>query len=238
VPQQGRETVADLRERLGLFSFQDDSAASVPTATLKSEWDQIGVRPGGIVEWLTAVPGAGAVTLAWHAMSHSTFGRGLWAIVDSAHESYAPGFAGWGVALSQALLIRPSNRREESWAIEQCLRCPAVSATWAWIDHKTPERTCRRWQLAAEAGEGVGVFFRPDSAQREPVWADLRLLATPCAGGQGMARQVQIDVLYRRGGVGGPPRRWELNHVSGALRLVPELADSATSRRENRASAI
>src|SRR5262249_51326104 len=126
-------------------------------------------------------------------------------------------------------------RQETCWAIEQCLRCPGVSATWAWVEPRIPARVCRRWQLAAEVGGGVGVIFRPETARREAVWADLRLLVTPRPGGQGEARRVRIDVLYRRGGLGGTAQVWEIDHAEGFVRLVPEVADPAAAEREARA---
>src|SRR6516164_8829990 len=54
-----RETVPDLRRRLGLFSFQDD-ASKAESALKSGRCPDLGLRPGGIVEWLAVTPGAGA----------------------------------------------------------------------------------------------------------------------------------------------------------------------------------
>ena len=78
-------------------------------------------------------------------------------------------------------------------------------------------------------------FFGRSSARREPIWADLRLLVTPRAGGQGETRRVNIEVLYRRGGLGGSAQAWEIDHAAGLVRLVPEVADPATANRKARA---
>ncbi|MFI5457194.1 MAG: hypothetical protein ACHRXM_17245 [Isosphaerales bacterium] len=110
-----------------------------------------------------------------------------------------------------------------------------MSATWAWVDQRIPERVHRRWQMAAEVGGGVGLFFRPFGAQREPVWADLRLLVTPQAGGQGQTRRVRIETLYRRGGKGGSAQAWEIDHAAGIVRLVSEVANPTTVERAARA---
>ncbi len=228
-----RETVPDLRRRLGLFSFQVGQPCVEPDVQGEPSLD-LGLRAAGIVEWLAATPGAGAVASALLMMSRVSSAHGTLAIVDSARECYAPALSGWGLSPSRALLVRPSARQEACWAIEQCLRCPGVSATCAWVDHRVPIRVHRRWQLAAEAGGGVGIFFRPASAQREPAWADLRLLVTPRSGGRGEARRVRIDVLYRRGGLGGTARIWEIDHAAGVVRLVPEVGDPAASERAAR----
>ena len=163
---QFRESIEELRSRLGLFSFQGNShpADSTHRGGLSP---QIGVRPGGIVEWLVAREGAGAVTLALQMMAQS-MGAGVWAVVDFAREFYVPAWPGWGISPDKILVIRPATLQETCWAIEQCLRCPGVSATWAWVDQRFPPRVHRRWQLAAEMGGGVGLFFRPDRPGGNP----------------------------------------------------------------------
>jgi protein ImuA len=229
-----RETVRELRRHHGLFSFQND-VPTVESVIQNGPLPELGTRPGGIVEWLVAKEGTGAVTAAFQIMSRSSGDRGVWAIVDPARECYVPALSGWGIDPSRILVLRPATLHETCWAIEQCLRCPGVSATWAWVDQRIPARVHRRWQLGAEVGGGVGLFFRPISAQREPVWADLRLLVTPQAGGQGETRRVNIEVLYRRGGRGGSAQSWEIDHAAGIVRLVPEVADPTTAERKARA---
>ena len=230
LPLKVRETVPELRKRLGLFSFQPDTSTS-ESSVQNGRWPDLGLRPGGIVEWLAVTPGSGAMASAIHMMSQPLSAHGLVAMVDPTREFYTPALSGWGVSSGRTLLVRPSTPQEAHWTIEQCLRCPGVSATWAWIDQRIPTRVYRRWQLAAEVGGGVGIFFRPESARREPAWADLRLLVTPLAGSQGETRRVRIDVLYRRGGLGGTAHVWEIDHAKGVVRLVSEVADPTIAER-------
>jgi hypothetical protein len=225
-----RETVEELRSSLGLFSFQGDMA-SAESASQGGLSPQLLPRPGGIVEWLVAREGVGAVTFALQIMSQSSGGRGVWAVVDTARECYFPALAGWGIEPSKILVLRPANLQETCWSIEQCLRCPGVSATWAWVDQRVPERVHRRWQMAAEVGGGAGMFFRPVQTQRGPIWADSRFLVTPQAGSRGETRLVRIEVLYRRGGLGGRTQTWEIDHAAGLVRLVPEVAHPTTANR-------
>ena len=231
-----RETVQELRRHLGLFSFRNDmsQAESVSRNCISPE---LGVRPGGIVEWLVASRGAGAFTSAMQIMAQSSAGPGVLAIVDPAREFYVSALSGWGVDPAKVLLLRPATQAETCWAIEECLRCPGVSATWAWVDERIPARVHRRWQLAAEAGGGTGLFFRPITARRAPVWAELRLLVTPLAGGtqKEETRRLHIEVLYRRGGKGGIAQEWEIDHAAGLVRLVPPLANSEVANRKARA---
>jgi cell division inhibitor SulA len=229
-----RETVEELRSHLGLFSFQESrpTAESAPQSSLSSQFH---LRPGGIVEWLVAKEGAGAVPLALQFLTQSSGGRGIWAVVDTTQEYYAPALSGWGIDPNKVLIIRPATLQETCWSIEQCLRCPGVSATWAWVDLRIPARVHRRWQMAAEVGRGVGLFFRPVEARREPIWADSRLLVTPRSGGQGETRRLNIEVLYRKGGLGGSAQAWEIDDVAGLVRLVPEVANPTTANRAARA---
>jgi hypothetical protein len=227
-------TVKELRERLGLFSFKHDEKLDEPLVQ-NGSMPELELRPGVIIEWLVERPGAGALTSALAILSRWLDGRGTWVIVDPVRESYVPAMAGWGVNPSRTLLLRPATLQETCWVIEQCLRCPGVSVTWASIDRLLPTTVRRRWKIAAEVGGGVGLLFRTDEAEREPVWAELRLRATPLARGQGDARQIKIDVLYRRGGIGCSAQVWEIDHAAGDVRVVPEVATSKAAARAARA---
>jgi protein ImuA len=230
LPGDVREAVLDLRRRLGLFSFQYDLQSHDDSLRYGPGPDLV-LRPGGIVEWLTAAPGAGAIAATMQMISRHFAAGGILAIVDSARECHVPALSGWGCTLSRTLLVCPRSRQEACWTIEQCLRCPGVSAVWAWVDGRFPTRIHRRWQLAAEVGGGVGMIFRPEAARRESTWADLRLLVTPLAGDQGESRRVRIDILYHRGGLGGTAQVWEIDHAEGVMRVVPPMADPAAAER-------
>jgi protein ImuA len=243
-----RETISELKKRLGLFSFQQD-ARKAKSGIARGSTPELGIRAGGIVEWLVEGKGIGAVSCAMRLLSRSGAAshKGMWALVDPARELYAPGILGWGVATNRMLLVRPETLQETCWTIEQCLRCSGVSATWAWVDSHLPERVHRRWQLAAEVGGGIGVFFRPATAAREAAWADLRLRVTPLpmprppssgqdqGQGQGEGRWVRVEVLYRRGGMGGEAQVWEVDHAAGLVHLVPEVAYPTIAERAARA---
>jgi protein ImuA len=229
-----RAKVQELRGHFGIFSFQND-VPTVEPFIRQSSMPELGIRPGATTEWLVEKEGGGALTSAFQIMSQSSAARGTWAIIDPARECYVPALSGWGIDPSRILVIRPATVAETCWAIEQCLRCPGVTATWAWIDKRIAARVHRRWQLAAEVGGGVGLIFRPITAEREPVWADLRLLVTPQAGSDGDTRRVIIKELYRRGGLGGGTQAWEIDHAAGVVRLVPEVANPASMERKARA---
>lgn len=218
-------TIAELRQRLR--STVDLSSQASETLAIAPP--EIRCQPGAITEWLIAAPGSGAATLA-ACLSRRSLGKAsVYAIVDVAHEFYAAAFVGWGIDPSQLLLVRPENRKDAWWAVEQCLRCPAVAATWVSTD-TIDERTLRRWQLAAEAGGGMGIIFRPLKARHEPAWADLRIAVTPEVGTPGESRRVRVETLYCRGRLGRQAQVWEIDHAAGHVHVVPSVADSTPAR--------
>ena len=162
-----RETVRELRRHLGLFSFQNDMPTVESTLQLAHRLSLVFDRAALWSGWW---PDRGRGRLPRPCKSC----RDPPAVVESGRswiptrECYVPALSGWGIDPSRILVLRPATLQETCWAIEQCLRCPGVSATWAWVDQRIPERVHRRWQLAAEVGGGVGLFFRPVQARREP----------------------------------------------------------------------
>jgi protein ImuA len=186
------------------------------------------------VEWLVETDGSGALVLAKYLVSQSQGGGSVVAVVDPLGECYLPAFTGWGLDARRLLVVHPETLQETSWGVEQCLRCEGIKATLAWVDRRIHERVHRRWQLAAEAGGGIGMFFRPVETRREPVWADLRLLVRPLVKGEGEIRRIHVEVLYRRGGLGGSAQVWEIDHAAGFVRLVPPVANSAQASRAPR----
>ena len=200
--REALETVQELRERLGLFSFRNEAGrigSGVETGSLPA----LDLRPGIIVEWLVTRPGAGALTSTLQILSRCLGGRGAWVVVDPVRESYVPAISGWGLDPARTLLLHPATVQETCWAIEQCLRCPGVSATWAWVEQRlspTVFIAAGKWRRKSAAAWAC--FFarmRPTGT----LWADLRLLVTPLVGRPG-GHQADED----RGAVSpGRPRR-------------------------------
>ena len=231
LPRKQPETVSDLRRRLGLFSFSHDAPIK-ESASYRGPLPGWNLRPGGIVEWLAAAPGAGALASALQVWAQPRSARGIVAIVDSTKDCYAPALSGWGISPGQILLVRPNSRLEACWAIEQCLRCPGVSATWAWVE---PRLSPARSSALAARGRGrrrCGNHLPARDRAARTRLGRLALLVTPRPGGRGDTRWVRIDVLYHRGGLGGNAQVWELDHAEGAVRLVPEVGDPAVVGRE------
>ena len=190
-----------------------------------------GLPGGSLIEWLGEA-GAGCECLAAYGVTSFVGQGGLWCLIPAEHDFY-PYRAAVECSPEQCVVIQTQTGEEAWWAVEQTLRCRGVM-TWHWADC-VPERVLRRWQLAAERGGGLGMLFRSHEAQRQSSWADLRLLVTPLTAQTGANRRLRIEVLYCRGGFGGQSLVLELNHATGTVHLVSELADSAIVSRAARA---
>ncbi len=190
-----------------------------------------GLSGGSLVEWLGEA-GAGCECLAAYGVSSHLEQGGLWCLIPAGHDFY-PYRAAMESPSQQCVVVQTKTPDEAWWAVEQALRCRGL-LTWHWAD-RVPERVLRRWQLAAERGGGLGILFRPQDVQRQTAWADLRLLVTPLTAKSGADWRLRIDVLYCRGGFGGQSLVLELNHATGTVHLVSELADPKTVSRAARA---
>ncbi len=135
-----------------------------------------GYVPGSVVEYLRAMPGCGASTLAFTAAAAAMKStQGFVVIIDTQHNIYPPALASWGIDLDKVVFVRPQSDVDALWAVDQSLRTPAVAAVVADVE-RIDDRAARRMQLAAEQGGGLALLLRPASARRGPSWADIQWL--------------------------------------------------------------
>src|SRR5262249_43654689 len=138
-----------------------------------------------------------------------------------------------GIDLQRTIFVRPSIQRDVFAALDLSLRCTAVGAVLAWCD-RIPHMQFRRFQLAAEAGLGLGLLLRGPAATRTPSFAALRMLITPVPRtASGQCHAVRLDVLRRRGGRAGQSVIVEIDRetsdvrVSAAVAAPPAVAGAA-----------
>jgi hypothetical protein len=101
-------------------------------------------------------------------------------IIDRLQQFYAPASVALAIDPSRLIIVRPRQDADEVWALDQAARCAGVAAV-LWRGKKLDARHFRRLQLACETSGVTGLLVRPHIADREPSWADLRLLVQPCA---------------------------------------------------------
>ncbi len=108
------------------------------------------------------------------------------------------------------------------WALDQCLRCPAVSVVWSVLP-AVPANGFRRLQLAAEEGRTLGFLIRDVQMRGMPSWADMQLhvraLPTPERDGVDAhaSRCWELTLLRCRRGTPGASMRLCLNERAGTL---------------------
>lgn len=145
---------------------------------LDQELPEGGYVPGTMVEWLEPAAGCGGDYLVLMAARNAIAGGKYFIVVDSLHQFYPPAAVALGLPIDRIIVIRPKEEADAMWAIDQSLRCSAVGAVMARIDNLN-ELHARRFQLAAEAGGGLGLFIRPPQVRREPTWAEIQWLLEP-----------------------------------------------------------
>jgi len=164
----------------------DGSEARPALATGFRELDA--ALPGGgwpraaITELMPEVAGIGELSLLLPALARLAASGRYLAWVAPPYVPYAPALAGRGIPLERLLLIRTADEHTALWAAEQLLRCAHIGAVLAW-PLTLDERRVRRLQLAAEAGGGCGMLYRPARAALTHSPAALRLGLAPTRAG-------------------------------------------------------
>lgn len=153
-------------------------------------------RSGGTVFWIAATP-----------------------------DAWPPGLARFGLPPSRLVLVQAEAEADALWATEEALRCRAVSGV-VLADTVPDGIACRRLQLAAETGGGIGLLLRDaDDGEEGPSLATTRWRVSGRAG-TGGARHVLGDPqwgLELLRGRNSRPGSWNVTWRAGSEELVPEM---------------
>jgi hypothetical protein len=168
-----------------------------------------GLPRGALTEIVIPREGIGELSLLMPALARATEDERWLVFVAPPHVPYAPALARAGVNLARVLIVHPRNAQEGLWAVEQALRAGTASVVLAWLAH-ADSKALRRLQLAAEAGESLGILFRSIRSIEEASPAALRLRLEP-ASLEGA--RVAVHILKRRGGWPTGPVMVEVDHV-------------------------
>ena len=198
-----------------------------------------GLARAALHEVLAANPGCGTALCA--LLLSRTGGTVLWITAGAGDlVPWPPGLAGMGLAPARLILVRAARWVEALWAMEETLRCPAVTGALlcpGWeadgSEAALDLTATRRLQLAAEAGGALGLLLRRDDERRrqEPSAATTRWRIAPLP----VLRREQdleasrwhLDLLRARGGLPGGP--WTVTWREGRLEM-----DASVARRPTR----
>lgn len=185
----GAETTAGVLKRLaGQIRDLESAGRQVHDAISSgsAEMDRClphgGYVPGSTVELLRSSYGCGATTLALMIARQAMRDGKYLVVVDSQRQCYPNAIAPLGIPMERVIVLQPSNYADVIWGLDQALRCSAVGATIANIQH-LDDRVARRLQLATEQGGGIGLFLREARVARQhPSWSEVQwLLHSPVA---------------------------------------------------------
>jgi hypothetical protein len=154
------------------------------------------------------------------AKSAANFGQIVWCDFDRQFNPSAA--AGLGLPMDHLLLLRPSRKTDELWAIAECLRCKGVGACVAPIARLTRVQV-RQLQLASERGGGVGILLRPASAISWPYAAATRWMVRPQPGERSIQR-CSVELIHGHGGRIGQTVFLEVHRETHHVRAVEALA--------------
>jgi len=203
-----------------------------------------GLARSALHEVLATAPGCGAAFCA--LLLARTGGTVLW-IASGRDEllAWPPGLARCGLAPANLILVRAGRWPDALWAMEEALRCPAVTGAvlaLAWDtnrqagDSRLDLTATRRLQLAAEAGGALGLLLRPNTADPAPTAAVTRWRIGPlptAEAGAGLDEpRWQLELLRVRGGTPGGP--WAVTWRAAEGRLDLERGETASAARASR----
>lgn len=242
------QTAQDLAQRMrqievGSGKTRDGSVkvASTGIPALDKLMPSGGIRTGTLVEWLSPAVGSGAGTLAMLVAAEAMRETGQLVVMDPQHQWYSPALEGLGIDLSRTIFVRPQTRQKVLWATEQALRCADVKAVVCEFG-SLEDKAYRRLQLAAEAGDTLGLFLRNQSLYRQPSWAELRLAVKPLASastavsGVPLWRSWQVHLLYARGHFRAGSVKLQLHEQTGKVSEISEFSQSISRPKTARAT--
>lgn len=176
---------------------------------------------GALTEILTPRFGVGELRMLLPALARLSRERWI-TFVAPPHIPYAPALVRAGIDLSHVLVVHARSHSDMLWSVEQALRAGTCGAVLAWPGFASGKRDLnfkwlRRLQLAAEAGNAMGVMFMPMRAVASVSPAALRLAVEPQADG------VSVRILKRRGGWPAGPVSLDWSTLRQGRRLRHEV---------------
>ena len=213
-----------LAQRIAEIEAHSSRHSPLATRHYPTAWEEIllggKLAAGSLVELLAAEEGAGAWTLALFMARRACGEHKVLVVVDAERRFYPPAASQLSIDLRRTIVIRPQPGQPALAALTQSLRCAAVGAALGKLE-RVSTTDCRRLQVAAENGGGVGFLLRSAAALNMPSFASLRLLLTPmhnmrdegrgARGERDHLRRLQVEVVRFRGSLaydgGLTPRR-------------------------------
>lgn len=188
-----------LLNSFGNAVWRADQLACSVSATVTTGFPELDIElPGGgwpvgaVSEILQARYGQHEWRLLLPALRCAT--NGLVVLVGAPHVPFGPGLATQDFDPQRLLVIDAATPTVRLWAVEQALRCFAVTAVLVWLPQVRPEQM-RRFQIAACKHSKLLFVMRPVRLMAESSPAVLRVLVLT----QHDSDALLVRILKRRG---------------------------------------
>ena len=191
-PELERLLAGNLRVWRG-GSLGDANLLTLPTghAQLDAVLPGGGWPVGALTELVVSHWGIGELRLLLPALSALSQAQRWLVWIAPPYAPYAPALLQAGVDLRYALLIEVRHSSQDLfWSMEKLLRNPATGIVMAW-PRTVLAGDLRRLQLAAEAGQTLGILFHQRLLESTP--AALRLQLNP------VRQDLEVSILKARG---------------------------------------
>lgn len=142
---------------------------------------------GALTELLPTLTGIGELRACLPALQALSAQHRQIMFVRPPYTPYPPALLRARLSLEHIVLIDAPADEDARWAAEQALRAGAAGAVLLWSE-TTDDRSLRRLQLAAEAGQALAFLYRSPAALRQPSPAALRIVLEP--DGEGLRAQM------------------------------------------------
>jgi hypothetical protein len=148
---------------------------------------------GALTELFPVIDGIGELRVSLPALKAlNDAGRRI-VFVHPPYTPYPPALLRAHLSLKNILWVNPENDEDARWAAEQTLRTGAAGAVLLWSDTRD-DRSLRRLQLAAEAGQALAFLYRGPGARCQSSPAALRMVLKP------QQDAVCVEIIKARGG--------------------------------------
>ena len=229
-----RNVIAELAQRIRTIERTSHRCAPQSDITpnglpgLERLLGEAGWPRGCLVEWLAEGCGTGSTGLALWA-SREAWRDNLLVMIDSRRELHALAAEPFAVDLGRTVFVRPEQPQDALWSLEQVLRTRGVGAVVCDVERLSTQ-ACRRLQLAAEIGGGVGILLRPAQARGQPSFAEYRFLVQPLPSPNkldaAVSRRWRVELVRARRQFVERSIVVELSNGPDGLRVVAELCSA------------
>ncbi len=137
-----------------------------------------GLVRGSTIEIVSPSLAAGATHFTMMLAKQICGPQGLLVLIDRRQDLNPALLTALGFDLQNVLFVHPQSEEDHLWALEQALADTCVAAVWTRIE-KLDKRYQRRWQLAAERGQSIGLLQRPEKVLGHPTWAMVQVQVRP-----------------------------------------------------------